>query len=147
MLRPASTCIVNGADATKSQPVFIHMPDSSSFPPPSNQPPFSPAIQRLLSPGQQAIQNAVAGQRQAVSCQLSERAVGERESVNKALLPSNQLWSPPHSLTLCTEKQAGHEKVHSKRVIITDYYGMPPAGAITVISERWLVHTSGRVGF
>lgn len=122
------SCLIHGVHSTKSHPVFSHKPDSSSSSSPSiplsclslhlHQPPFSPAIQLLLSPGQQAIQKAVAEQRQAVSCQLSERERGrEREtfqSVNKALLlPSNQSWPPPPSNILplfAEKKQAGREK-------------------------------------
>lgn len=70
---------VYGVLSTKSHPVLIRKPDSSSFLLPPSPFPISPCISisphfhLLLSPGQQAIQKAVAEQRQAVSCQLSER--------------------------------------------------------------------------
>lgn len=150
------SCFIHEVESTKSHPVFSHKPDSSSFSlsiPPSrfslhlHQPPFSPAIQLLLSPGQQAIQKAVAEQRQAVSCQLSERErEREREtfqSVNKALLlPSNQSWPPPPSniLPLFAGKTGWLWKVHSKRAIIADYYGVSPAVVIMVIWWEDLHH-------
>lgn len=159
--------LVHGVVSTKSHPVFIHKPDSSSFPPslPPSPLPVSPCISisphfhLLLSPGQQAIQKAVAWQRQAVSCQLSGRDRGraretkregriERgresfQSVNKALLlPSNQPWPPPPpTSSLFAGKTGWPWKVHSKRAITADYYGVSPAVVIMVIWWEGLHHS------
>ncbi len=120
-------CLIHGVDSTKatqfsaiSQTPPPPLPPSppSHFSSHLHQPPFSPAIQLLLSPGQQAIQIAVAEQRQAVSCQLSERE-RERGRERPSSLSTKRYYClatnhghphPPTSSLSLQEKQAGCEK-------------------------------------
>lgn len=157
--------LIHGVVSTKSHPVFIHKPDSSSFPP-SLHPPFLSLLASPSAPiftccchqGNRQFKKLLLGNGRQYPASSREEIEGERErrregriereresfqSVNKALLlPSNQPWPPPPpTSSLFAGKTGWPWKVHSKRAITADYYGVSPAVVIMVIWWEGLHHS------
>ena len=150
--------LVHGVVSTKSHPVFIHKPDSSSFPP--SIPPFLSLLASPSAPiftccchqGNRQFKKLLLGNGRQYPASSREEIERERrrergresfQSVNKALLlPSNQPWPPPPPTSSLFAGKTGRPwKVHSKRAITADYYGVSPAVVIMVIWWEGLHHS------